>query len=269
MTRYTGIAFFLLAPFLAPAQDGDLQLRAKADQLFAEQRYAEAMPLYSQLVSLSPSDRTLNYRFGACLLHGSADKEQAIGHLRFATDAPTTEPFAWYWLGRAYHLNYRFKDAQAAYQRFQGTADKRLLAQWPVEALMKQCRNGEKLLANLKDIAVRSKVEVPDADFFRFYDLSDIGGRIVVLPDELKTSLDNKRRHRSLVHLPQAGGTIYFSSYGKDGATGLDIYSTQLLPNGTYAPPVKLAGYINTDQDEDFPFMHPDRKTFFFCSKGH
>jgi hypothetical protein len=32
---------------------------------------------------------------------------------------------------------------------------------------------------------------------------------------------------------------------------------------------VKLAGYVNTDQDEDFAFLHPDGRTFYFSSKGH
>ncbi len=269
MTRSTGIFFALLLPFLALAQGGDQQLRAQADQLFTEQRFAEAMPLYSQLVSLTPGDRGLNYRLGACMLAGSADKEQAISHLRFATDAPNTDPLAWYWLGRAYHLNYRFKEAQTAYQRFLGTADKKVLEAWPVEALMRQCRNGERLLSSLKEITVRNKVEVADADFFRFYDLADIGGKIVVLPEELMTSTDKKRKLRSLVYLPDKPGPIYFSSYGRDGATGRDIYRTQLMPDGTFAAPVKLAGYINTDQDEDYPFMHPDGKTFYFSSKGH
>ncbi len=269
MTRSTGIFTGLLLPLLALGQGGDQQLRAKADQLFAEQRFAEAMPHYSQLVSLRPSDRDLNFRFGACLLHGSADKEQAVGHLKFATEAPGTDPMAWYWLGRAYHLNYRFKEAQVAYQRFLGTAEKKAIAAWPVEALQKQCRNGERLLSSLKEITVRSKVEVADADFFRFYDLADIGGKIVVLPEELKSSLDKKRKERSVIYLPERPGPIYFSSYGKDGATGRDIYRTELLPDGTFATPVKLAGYINTDQDEDFPFMHPNGKTFYFSSKGH
>ena len=269
MTRSTGIALFLFAPFLALGQGGDAQVRAQADQLFAEQRFAEAMPLYSQLVSLTPKDRNLNYRLGACMLFGAAAKEQSIGHLKFATEAPDTDPIAWYWMGRAYHLNYHFKEAQVAYQRFLGTADKKTLAAWPVEALQRQCRNGEKLLSSLKEITVRNKVEVADADFFRFYDLADIGGRIVVLPEELKTSIDKKRKHRGLVYLPERNGPIYFSSYGRDGETGLDIYRTEVLPDGTYATPLKLAGYINTPDDEDFPFMHPDGKTFYFCSKGH
>ncbi len=269
MTRYAVILIGMLFTLPGLAQGGDAQVRAKADALFDEQRFAEAFPLYSQLVSLSPGDRSLNYRFGTCMLFGSEDKEQAIGHLKFATEDPSIAPLAWYWLGRAYHLNYRFKEAQQAYQRFLGTGDKKAIAAWPVEALDAQCRNGEKLLSNLKEITVRNKVEVADAEFFRFYDLSDIGGKIVVLPEELMTSLDKKKKERSLIYLPTKGGPIYFSSYGKDGTTGSDIYRTELLTDGTFAVPVKLAGYINTDQDENYAFMHPDGKTFYFSSKGH
>ncbi|MFN9325081.1 MAG: tetratricopeptide repeat protein, partial [Flavobacteriales bacterium] len=198
MTRLAVIFIGVLLPFLSFGQGGDQQLRAKADALFNEKRFAEAMPMYSQLVSLTPGDRHLNYRFGTCLLFGGVDKEKAIGHLKYATESPSTDPRAWYWLGRAYHLNYRFRDAQAAYQRFLGTDDKKAIAELPVDALQKQCRNGEKLLNNLKEITVRNKVEVDDKEFFRFYDLSDIGGKIVVLPEELRTSLDKKSKERTL-----------------------------------------------------------------------
>ncbi len=258
-----------MVPVLVMGQGSDAQVKAKADALFIEGRYFEALPLYSQLVSLEPSDRTLNYRFGACLLFGGEDKEKAIGHLKYATEDPSSPADAWYWLGRAYHLSYRFKEAQVVYQHYKGIADKKILAERPVDAFEVQCRNGQKLLANLKEITVRSKVEVEDREFFRYYDLSDIGGRIVVTPEELKSSLDKKNKLRSLVYLPGKGGRFYFSSYGKDGKTGLDIYSSELLPDGRFATPEKLAGFINTDLDDDYPFMHPDGKTFYFSSKGH
>lgn len=268
MTRSTGIVLFVLLSLFANAQ-GDQQVRAKADALFDEKAYAEALPLFSQLVSLAPSDRVLNYKFGTCLLFGGTDKDKSIGHLKFATQDPAIPPDAWYWLGRAYHLNYQFKDAQAAYQRYQGTGSKKELEGFPIAALDKQCRNGQNLLSNLKEITVHNKVEVEDSEFFRFYELGDIGGKIVVLPEELKSTLDKKSKRRTLVYLPEKGGAIYFASYGKDGKTGLDIYRTELLSNGTFAVPVKLAGYVNTDQDEDFAFLHPDGRNFYFSSKGH
>lgn len=269
MTRLTGIVLFVLLSLVASAQ-GDQQVRAKADGLFDEKNYIEALPLYSQLVSLTPSDRVLNYRFGTCLLFGGDDKDKAIGHLKFATQDPSIPADAWYWLGRAYHLNYQFKEAQAAYQRYQGTGSKKELEGFTVAALDKQCRNGQNLLSNLKEITVRNKVEVDDTEFFRFYELGDIGGKIVVLPEELKSSLDKKSKQRTLVYIPAKGGSaIYFGSYGKDGKTGRDIYRTELTTDGKFATPIKLAGYVNTDQDEDFAFLHPDGKTFYFSSKGH
>ena len=41
-------------------------LNTQAAELFAAGKYAEALPLYSQLVSLYPRDAELNYRFGTC-----------------------------------------------------------------------------------------------------------------------------------------------------------------------------------------------------------
>lgn len=270
MIRLTGLFLLLLAFLPASGQGrGDASVRAQADALFAEERFAEAMPLYAQLVSLSPSDHDLNYRLGTCIVHSGGDKEQAIGFLRYAVQNASVPPLAWYYYGRAFHLTYQFAAALDAYQHFRGLGDKKALATHPVEALEKQCRNGLNLLNNLKEVSVHNKVEVPETEFFRYYDLTGIGGRIVVTPDELMSSLDKKSKERSLIYLPEKGGRIYFSSYGKDGRTGRDIYTTSLMPDGTFDEPLKLAGYVNTEQDESFAFLAPDGKTFYFCSKGH
>jgi len=268
VSRWALMALTFL-PLPALAQGGDKQLQAKADALFAAGSYAQALPMYSQLVSLEPGDHDLNFRLGTCSLYGGDDKEKAIGYLKFAVQGPATDNLAWYFLGRAYHLDYQFDAAVTAYEHFRGTADKKLLDKYPVDALVQQCRNGKNLLGNIKDIKVYNKVEVAASDFFRFYDLSDIGGKIVTTPDELMTALDKKSKERSLVYLPNGGGTIYFSSYGKDGKTGRDIYRTDVLPTGGFSDPVKLAGYVNTDQDEDYGVMSSDGTTFYFCSKGH
>ena len=264
-----GLVLLAMLPGSARGQGGDKAMQVQADALFEKGEYAQAYPLYSQLVSLSPQDHELNYKFGACSLYGGDDKSKAIGYLKFAVTGPATPNFAWYFLGRAYQLDYRFDDAIAAYQQYRGTADKKLLARFPVDAMEQQCRNGKFLLSNLKDIEVLNKVQVDATDFFRFYDLSDIGGKIVVTPEELLTSYDRKSGERFLTYLPTGGGTIYFSSYGKDGKTGKDIYRSELLPTGGYATPVKLAGYINTAEDEDYAVMAADGTTFYFCSKGH
>ena len=260
---------FLCAVVLGSIAQGDAAQKAKAAVLFDEGKYSEALPLYSQLVSLTPSDHDLNYRLGTCMVHGGGDKDKAVGFLRFAVQGTGITPRAHYEYGRALQVTYRFNDALAEYAKYKAAADKRMLAERPTEAVERQCRNGTQLLSNLKEIEVHNKVEVDRTQFDRFYDLTDMGGRIIAVPEELMSALDKKSGERSFLFKPDKGGTIYFSSYGKDGKTGRDIYSTELLPNGTFAVPRKLAGYINTDQDEDFPYLHPDGKSFYFCSKGH
>ncbi len=65
------------------------------------------------------------------------------------------------------------------------------------------------------------------------------------------------------------GKTIYFASDRKGGKGGLDIYKTTMQPNGTWSAPINLGAPVNTEANEDAPFIHPDQRTLFFTSDGH
>src|SRR5690606_5066558 len=88
LTRWTGILLGLSITLGVFAQAGNEQVRTKADALFNEERYAEAMPLYSQLISLDPSDHELSFRYGTTLLFSGTEKDRAIGYLKYAVTAP-------------------------------------------------------------------------------------------------------------------------------------------------------------------------------------
>jgi hypothetical protein len=62
---------------------------------------------------------------------------------------------------------------------------------------------------------------------------------------------------------------IYFSSNKIGGFGGKDIYRIKKLPNGRWSMPLNLGSVINTDKDEDAPFLHPDGANLYFSSKGH
>jgi hypothetical protein len=65
------------------------------------------------------------------------------------------------------------------------------------------------------------------------------------------------------------GNTLYFVSDRPGGFGGRDIYRCVKLPNGKWSKALNLGPTINTAQDEDAPFIHPDQHTLFFSSKGH
>jgi outer membrane protein OmpA-like peptidoglycan-associated protein len=65
------------------------------------------------------------------------------------------------------------------------------------------------------------------------------------------------------------GKVIYFASNRQGGKGGLDIWKIEQKTPGVWSQPVNLGPEINTPNDEDAPFIHPDQKTLFFTSDGH
>lgn len=85
----------------------------------------------------------------------------------------------------------------------------------------------------------------------------------------LLTPTINSKNLETTASITPDGKTLYFASDKAGGKGGLDIYKTELQPNGTWSTPVNLGEPINTKDDEDAPFIHPDQKTLFFTSNGH
>jgi outer membrane protein OmpA-like peptidoglycan-associated protein len=68
--------------------------------------------------------------------------------------------------------------------------------------------------------------------------------------------------------ISQDGNTLYFTS-SRSGTKGTsDIWKTTKDEYGNWTTPVNLGDSINTDRDEQCPFIHPDGKTLYFCSNG-
>ena len=122
MNRTKTLVIALWAMFVgqfAIAQKGNEdQLVKDANTYFAAGAYLKAFPLYSQLVSLYPNHAEYTYKFGACAIYGDADKTKAVRYLNAAIAKSVNDPDVYYFLGRAYHLNYQFKDAITAYENY-------------------------------------------------------------------------------------------------------------------------------------------------------
>lgn len=64
------------------------------------------------------------------------------------------------------------------------------------------------------------------------------------------------------------GKTLYFISDRPGGMGKLDIWKSTLLSDGSWSVAVNLGKTINTTENDQSPFMHPDNKTFYFTSQG-
>ncbi|EMR01258.1 OmpA family protein [Cesiribacter andamanensis] len=86
-------------------------------------------------------------------------------------------------------------------------------------------------------------------------------------PQEMPGDL-NSRFVETTASITPDGKTIYFASNRPGGRGGMDIYKTELQPNGSWGRAQNLGPQINTEADEDAPFIHPDGRTLYFTSNG-
>lgn len=64
------------------------------------------------------------------------------------------------------------------------------------------------------------------------------------------------------------GEFIYFVSDRAGGYGGKDIYRIRQLPDGTWSKAMNLGSTINSEYDEESPFIGADNRTLYFSSNG-
>lgn len=87
-------------------------------------------------------------------------------------------------------------------------------------------------------------------------------------PIELPEPINSKYQETSACYSFD-GNTIYFVSDRPDGKGGKDIYKATKDDKGVWGNAENLGISINTPDDEDAVFLHPDGKTLYFSSKAH
>jgi WD40 repeat protein len=251
--------------------------REKANELFQEGNYVAAMPEYSHLLSLHKKDPFLNYRFGVCYLYADRrDTEAPIKYMKKAEGhdlAGNDKYLFYYYLGMAYHLNYKFIEAIDSYESFkQITPEKQMESfdlELSVDRLIEMAQNGLTLLDKIKDLYVFNKTDVDKRSFYRSYKFNDFGGKLLYKPSIFKTKIDKKKSDNSIVFFSDNNSIVFYSSYGDDKNNSRDIYYSVKNENNEWGEAQKLSEAINTPYDEDYPYLLQDGKTLYFSSKGH
>jgi hypothetical protein len=244
------------------------ELKKQAAKYFEDEDYSNAYKAYSQLVSNYPKDPNYNYRLGVCMLFTESDKKKCFSYLEFANkNIQDAEKEARFYLAKAYHSNFRFDEAIKLYTQYKEIASGSMVKKLKVDREIQSCKNGKRLLSDLNELVVLEKKQLAEGDYFRSYNLSDIGGKLLVKPENFITSNDKKKKNKSIVYLPKSNDKLFYSSYGT--GDNKDIFIVRRLPNGEWSKPENLGLPVNTEFDEDYPFLHPNGKVLYFASQGH
>ncbi|MBI1287711.1 MAG: hypothetical protein GC178_09045 [Flavobacteriales bacterium] len=247
--------------------DSQEDLEKAANEFFEKEDYAKAKPLFSQLLSKDALNPNYNYRFGVCILFTEADPLKPLPYIEGGANSPGVNSEAYYYLGKAYQLNYRFDDAVKAYEKGKnaGFSSPKI----DLDRSMQECRNGKILYNAAIDFQPAMDKEVIASEFYRPYDFRKLKGKVIPMPPNFKTKYDEKNLVGTVIYTPMNSEVLVYASYGEDGANAKDLYRVNRLPNGEWAIPQRLPNVINTKYDEDYAFYDEESQTLFFASKGH
>ncbi len=87
-------------------------------------------------------------------------------------------------------------------------------------------------------------------------------------PEKLKGDVNSKSWEGSIT-MSSSERKIIFASERPGGFGGKDLYEATLLDDGSWGKVKNLGRAVNTELDDDAPFLHPDGRTLVFSSKGH
>lgn len=339
-----------------------------ANELFSEKFYHQSLRVWKRMLEEDAENANILYHIGRCYLNSNTEKTKALPYLEQVTDKISNRwsPFthtesnapvdAYFYLGKAYHLNYDFDKAIESFQKFKAEAHKKHILQHQAGVEIVMCQNGKKLVENKRNWIITNVGEVINSEYSDFSPVLSIDGSVMYFtsrrlradssneldinpqdgkyyediyityrddkgnwsePDLLEdfcyedrneatinTSADgqtlfvyidddgdgniyttqlldtvysdlkklggeiNTTSWETHATVTPDGNTMYFVSDRKGGLGGRDIYRIKKLPNGEWSKPYNLGAPINTEDDEDSPFIAADGLTMYYSSNG-
>lgn len=211
--------------------------------LILEQNYPLALKYFMDAYKIDSTNANINYKIGFCLLQSSNSKTQSLPYLERAiqnvshnyTDMEPREKKApenaYYLLGQAYRLAYRFPESNTYFSKFKdivGDRNKELSTD-----LDKQIETNNNAVEFIKDTAAVTITNLGDSVNSAYPDYSP-----VVSADESTLIFTSKRPGST-------GGDKTDNDQFYE-----DIYISQKKKDGTWGSPVSIGTNINSNDNE-------------------
>jgi hypothetical protein len=237
-----------------------------AERFMNEENYAVAATEYGKVASFVNLNKKQSYFYGKALFMTSQDYEKTLFYLEKAGASKNTPYDLYFMLGKANHNTYRFEKAIKAFENYQKLATEKEKESKNLDFELALSQNGKRLMSNPKPIEVISKKEISQDKLHTIYNSINLKSKFLLAPEDMTSAKDKKNSFRPVMHLNQKKTTIHYSSYG-DG-DNKDLFLRRKLPSG-WSEPISLGAVINTEGDENFPYVTPDGMTLYFCSTKH
>lgn len=243
------------------------QVRSKtAVRLFVNKQYAQAMPMFAQLVANHPSNYKYNYYYGVCLLVCDKDKEKAVQYLENSLKNPKSPEEVYYYLARAYHMTYMFDEGIRAISEFSKIVKAKQQEKFKTSDVAEALYCAKRTLDSSKNNSLAEMTPATQADFFSKYAFEGNYGKILSMPEEYISKKDDNSN--PTIFLSADGNVMYYAAYSSE-TNSRDIFRVTKVADGSWSKPERMDPTINTNKDEMYPTCSADGSVLYFSSMGH
>lgn len=230
---------------------------ADAEAFFNAQDYEKAWDIYQNLLKKKPTDGLLNFKAARCLV----EMKQPLEAIPYFTVAAEKKQFQSYlFLGNIFFDDYQFAKAVEAYDKYLASV---VIDTDKVALLLAKAQLGADMIERVEDIEVLDSVSIPQSEILPFFrrHLDKEMGQIGTFSEIFKTSKNpncygfvSGRKDRIICAEPNGNQMNLQISYRL-----LDGWSKSTL----------LSEKLNSDKNENYPFVLSDGITIYFASEGH
>lgn len=253
--RRINYLFFLIYGLLIPAVLSAQTLN-QAKNWFLNEQYEKALPVFEQQLKSKPTDGSLNFWYGVCLLQ-TGKAEEAIPYLEQA-DQKKIQQAKW-------HLADVFEaldDPETAIIHLNAYLE---IANLPEtnrrEALERigRIKTETERLKRVEDVLITDSLVVPKIEMYNHFHMSKASGTLLIAHN-LFPHMDFDYGH---VYLPERNDRVYYSD--TVSGNGLDLMGRHRLL-GDWSEPEWIPAPVNSPFDESNPFFLQDGVTLYFSS---
>ena len=241
------------------------QLPENAKKLMAKKNYPAAMKIYDQLLKLYPDNAEYNYNYALCLFN-TGSPEKAIPYLKKVVKQPGKPKEAHYYLARALHLKGDFEQASEQYQIALKALPEEQAKKLQLNKLLTQSNNGKRLISNQLNIDVISKNQTTLNKLTKHYPEKLTKDVIIEKTEFFLSPVDKKKDEKML--MCRQGAVIVQPSYGVKDKKEKDLYYNTLIGNDKWSLTKALPKELQSQEDENYPYLTLDGLTLYFSSKG-
>ena len=231
----------------------------QAKKLYNDGQYAEAKPAFEKLVKQSPNNGSYNHWYGVCC-YETGDLEGAEKYLAVAVKRKVQE--AYRYLSNVYFQTYRFDDSAEMLEEYIELLTKKKQDTQPFEEKLDLAKNTQRMVDKVEDIQIIDSMVVDKDDFLSAYILSEESGTLKNYKDFFQTS----EPVNSTVYMNQKGDKIYYA-HSTEGERYCLFTQSKLMDK--WGDEKQLPMNINSNEDDNYPFVLSDGVTIYYASKGN